>query len=82
MLFIDWELSLIVFSVLPIILYATRIFQKSMKTAFEEVRFQVANLNSFVQERITGMQIVQLFHREKLNMIILYLSMKSIKRPG
>ena len=66
MLFVDWELSLIVFSVLPIILYATRIFQKSMKTAFEEVRFQVANLNSFVQERITGMQIVQLFHREKI----------------
>ena len=66
MLFIDWELSLIVFSVLPIILYATRIFQKSMKTAFEEVRFQVANLNSFVQERITGMRIVQLFHREKI----------------
>ena len=66
MLFIDWELSLIVFSVLPIILYATRIFQKSMKSAFEEVRFQVANLNSFVQERITGMQIVQLFHREKI----------------
>lgn len=66
MLFIDWELSLIVFSVLPIILYATRIFQKSMKTAFEEVRLQVANLNSFVQERITGMQIVQLFHREKI----------------
>ena len=66
MLFIDWELSLIVFSVLPLILYATRIFQKSMKTAFEEVRFQVANLNSFVQERITGMQIVQLFHREKI----------------
>ena len=66
MLFIDWELSLIVFSVLPIIIYATRIFQKSMKTAFEEVRFQVANLNSFIQERITGMQIVQLFHREKI----------------
>ena len=66
MLFIDWELSLIVFSVLPIILYATRIFQKSMKSAFEEVRFQVANLNSFVQERITGMQIIQLFHREKI----------------
>ena len=64
MLIIDWELSLIVFSILPLILYATRLFQKSMKTAFEEVRLQVANLNSFVQERITGMQIVQLFHRE------------------
>ena len=66
MLIIDWELSLIVFSILPIILYATRVFQKSMKHAFEEVRSQVANLNSFVQERITGMQIVQLFHREKI----------------
>ena len=66
MLVIDWELSLIIFSILPVILYATRLFQKSMKTAFEEVRLQVANLNSFVQERITGMQIVQLFHREKI----------------
>jgi len=66
MLVMDWELSLIVFSILPIILYATRLFQKSMKTAFEEVRLQVANLNSFVQERITGMQIVQLFHRERI----------------
>lgn len=37
-----------------------------MKSAFEEVRLQVANLNSFVQERITGIQIVQLFHREKI----------------
>jgi ATP-binding cassette subfamily B multidrug efflux pump len=66
MLVIDWQLSVIVFSILPLILYATRLFQKSMKTAFEEVRLQVANLNSFVQERITGMQIVQLFHREKV----------------
>ena len=66
MLVMDWELSLIVFSILPVILYATRLFQKSMKTAFEEVRLQVANLNSLVQERITGMQIVQLFHREKI----------------
>ena len=66
MLIINWELSLIVFSILPIILYATRLFQKSMKSAFEEVRSHVANLNSFVQERITGMQIIQLFHREKI----------------
>ena len=66
MLFVNWKLSLIVFSILPLILYATRLFQKSMKIAFEEVRLQVANLNSFVQERISGMQIVQLFHREKI----------------
>ena len=64
MLYVDWQLSLIVFSILPVILYATRIFQKSMKKAFEEVRLQVANLNTFVQERISGMKIVQLFHRE------------------
>ena len=65
MLLINWKLSLIVFSILPLIIYATRLFQKSMKTAFEEVRLQVANLNSFVQERLSGMQIVQLFHREE-----------------
>ena len=66
MLLVNWKLSLIVFSVLPIILYATRLFQKSMKVAFEEVRREVANLNSFVQERISGMKIVQIFHRESL----------------
>ena len=47
------------------ILIATRKFQKSMKFAFDEVRTQVANLNTFVQERISGMQIVQLFVREQ-----------------
>ena len=66
MLVINWKLSLIVFSVLPIILYATRLFQKSMKTAFEEVRKEVANLNSFVQERLSGIKIIQIFHREKI----------------
>ena len=65
MIYVDWRLTLIVFSVLPIIIYATRLFQKSMKKAFEEVRLQVANLNSFVQERLSGMKIVQIFHREK-----------------
>lgn len=61
----SWRLSLIVFIVLPFIIYATRVFQKAMKVAFEDVRNQVANLNSFVQERITGMKIVQIFTREK-----------------
>jgi len=64
MLYVNFELSLIVFSILPIILYATKLFQKSMKKAFEDVRFQVANLNSYVQERISGMKIVQIFNRE------------------
>lgn len=61
----SWRLSLIVFIVLPFILYATRVFQKAMKVAFEDVRNQVANLNSFVQERLTGIKIVQIFTREK-----------------
>lgn len=65
MLFQSWRLSLIVFAIMPLILYATRLFQRAMKVAFEEVRREVANLNSFVQERITGMKIVQLFTREK-----------------
>lgn len=64
MLIVSWKLSLIVFTVLPLILFATRKFQKAMKFAFDEVRTQVANLNTFVQERISGMHIVQLFVRE------------------
>ena len=65
MLYLDWGLSLIVFVTLPLVLYATRIFQKYMKRAFEEVRNEVSNLNSFVQERVTGMKILQLFTREQ-----------------
>ena len=65
MLYQSWRLSLIVFAILPVILYATRVFQRAMKVAFEEVRTQVADLNSFVQERITGMKIVQIFTREE-----------------
>jgi len=65
MFYKSWELALLVLTVLPFIIYATRVFQKKMKLAFEEVRTQVANLNTFVQERITGMKIVQLFTREK-----------------
>ncbi len=66
MIFINWKLALIVFALLPVIIYATRLFQKAMKTAFIDVRAQVAFLNSFVQERLTGMKIVQLFTREQI----------------
>ncbi len=62
----SWRLTLIVLAVFPIILYATRVFQRAMKVAFEEVRTQVANLNTFVQERVTGMKIVQIFNREAI----------------
>lgn len=65
MFYQSWRLTLLILVVLPFILYATRVFQKKMKVAFEEVRTQVANLNTFVQERITGMKIVQLFTREQ-----------------
>ena len=66
MLYLNWKLALLVFGLLPVILYATRVFQKAMKVAFQEVRAQVSNLNSFVQERLTGMKIVQLFTREEI----------------
>ena len=66
MLVMNWRLSLLVFILLPVIIYATRLFQKAMKIAFIEVRAQVSNLNSFVQERLTGMKIVQLFNREEI----------------
>ena len=66
MLVISWELTLVVISIFPILIYATRVFQKTMKVAFEKVRTEVANLNSFVQERISGIKIVQIFSRESL----------------
>ena len=66
MLYKNWQLALIVFSALPILIYATKIFKDAMKSAFKEVRAEVSNLNSYVQERLTGMKIVQLFSREKI----------------
>lgn len=66
MFYMNWKLTLIVLLAMPILLYAIRIFQLKMKGAFQEVRTQVANLNTFVQERLTGMKIVQLFNREDI----------------
>jgi len=65
MLVTSLKLSLYVFAILPFIFIATRIFQKAMKGAFKDVRTQVSALNTFVQEHVTGMKIVQLFAREK-----------------
>lgn len=65
MLLTDWKLSLLTFLTLPIIIYATHLFQKASKAAFTDIRREVANLNSFVQERITGIKVVQLFTREE-----------------
>ena len=66
MFYFNWKLAFIALSVLPILIYATRIFQQAIKATFQEVRNQVANLNGFVQERVTGMKIVQLFNRERI----------------
>lgn len=65
MFYMNWKLTWIVVIAMPILVYITRIFQRKMQVAFEEVRTQIANMNSFVQERVTGMKIVQLFNREK-----------------
>lgn len=66
MLWMNWRMALIAFIVLPVLIYATKLFQIAIKSAFQEVRIQVANLNGFVQERVTGMKIVQLFNHEKI----------------
>ena len=61
----DWRLSLVSLSTIPVLLIATYIFKNAIKSSFQDVRTQVARLNAFVQEHITGMSIVQLFSREK-----------------
>ncbi|MEX6626251.1 ABC transporter ATP-binding protein [Tenacibaculum sp. P3-BQ1] len=66
MLYTNWKLALIALATLPILIYATKLFQIAIKSTFQDVRNQVANLNGFVQERVTGMKIVQLFNREKI----------------
>lgn len=64
MLWIDWSLTLIVLLPIPVLLWATRVFQRHIKSAFVDVRNQVAKINEFVQEHVTGMHIVQAFNRE------------------
>lgn len=66
--FFDYRLVLISLSVVPVLFYATRLFQIKIKGSFQDVRTQVARLNAFVQERITGMNIVQIFNREDAEM--------------
>lgn len=61
----DWRLTLISLSTIPVLLFATYIFKNAIKSAFQQVRTQVARLNAFVQEHISGMSIVQIFNREE-----------------
>lgn len=62
----NWRLALVALSVLPILVYATKVFQVAIKATFQDVRNEIANLNGFVQERVTGMKILQLFTRENI----------------
>ena len=65
MFFINWQLTLVSLVSFPLIIYATYIFKEGIKSTFQEVRTAVAHLNSFLQERITGMKIVQIFNAEE-----------------
>ncbi len=66
--FFDFRMVLIALSVVPVLYYATRMFQLKIKSAFQDVRTQVAELNAFVQEHISGMNVVQIFNREKVEL--------------
>ena len=66
MFLMNWRLALVALSVLPILVYATKVFQVAIKATFQDVRNEIANLNGFVQERVTGMKILQLFTRENI----------------
>ena len=66
MFVMNWKLALVALAVLPILVYATKVFQVAIKATFQDVRNEIANLNGFVQERVTGMKILQLFTRENI----------------
>ncbi|MGA8041452.1 MAG: ABC transporter ATP-binding protein [Terracidiphilus sp.] len=65
MLTINWRLALFAFSVLPVILIVTRMFRNSVRESYRRVRAAIARINSFTQEHVTGMSVVQLFNREE-----------------
>ena len=64
MFVVDWKLTLIAITTVPILIVATRIFKNGVKTTFQAVRNAVSALNTFVQEHISGMKVVQIFNRE------------------
>jgi len=68
MFYMDWRLALVSLATFPLLVITTYIFKEKIKVSFNEVRNAVANLNSFVQEHITGMSIVQIFNSEKSEM--------------
>lgn len=68
MLYTDWELTLVVLIPMPFLMLASYVFKEAIKSAFQEVRTQVANLNTFLQEHISGIRIIQYFARENQEM--------------
>ena len=66
MFYINWRLALVVLIPIPLLIISTNIFKKAIKSSFQQVRKQISLLNSFVQEHITGMNIVQIFSREDI----------------
>jgi ATP-binding cassette, subfamily B, multidrug efflux pump len=65
MFYIDWKLTLVSLCTLPLLIISTYVFKEKIKVTFNDVRNAVSNLNSFLQEHITGMNIVQIFNREQ-----------------
>ena len=65
MFYVDWRLALIAMLTIPVLLVATSWFKRNIKASFQDVREQVSQLNTFVQEHIAGMNVVQIFNREK-----------------
>lgn len=65
MFYLNWKMTLMVLIPIPILLYATRVFQQAVKRSFNDVRNEVGRINVFIQEHVTGMNIVQIFNREK-----------------
>src|SRR6476660_3053945 len=65
MLIMDWRLALASFAVIPFVVIVSGLFRKGVRETYREIRVRIARINSFLQERLTGMRIVQLFGREK-----------------
>jgi ATP-binding cassette, subfamily B, multidrug efflux pump len=65
MFFMDWQLSLVTLSVLPVLFYGTFLFRRKVRDAYRDVRFHLARLNSYMQEHVTGMNVVQIFNKQK-----------------
>lgn len=78
MFYMDWRMALVSLSTIPLMLLATYVFKEKIKVTFNDVRNAVSNLNSFVQEHLTGISIVQMFGTEKRSSKNLKKSIKSI----